>query len=60
MSRTRSKSTGEHLHGRPLLTPDEIMRLGPEQAIVLVTDERPYLLADQLSRRQSSCRPVRS
>jgi type IV secretory pathway TraG/TraD family ATPase VirD4 len=41
---TRSKSTGEHLHGSPLLTPDEIMRLGPEQTIVLVAGEPPWLL----------------
>lgn len=30
--------------GRPLLTPDEVMRLGPEQPIVLLSGERPYLL----------------
>jgi type IV secretory pathway TraG/TraD family ATPase VirD4 len=31
------------LTGRPLLTPDEVMRLGP-RPIVLVQGERPYLL----------------
>ena len=30
-----SSSTGEHLQGRPLLTPDEVMRLGPVPPIVL-------------------------
>ena len=39
-----STSTGEHLQGRPLLTPDEVMRLGPTQPIVLVSGEPPYLL----------------
>jgi type IV secretion system protein VirD4 len=28
-SASTSSSTSEHLQGRPLLTPDEIMRLGP-------------------------------
>jgi type IV secretion system protein VirD4 len=41
---SRSSGTGEHLHGRPLLTPDEIMRLGPTRPIVLVSGEPPYLL----------------
>jgi type IV secretory pathway TraG/TraD family ATPase VirD4 len=39
-----STSTGEHFQGRPLLTPDEIMRLGPTRPIVLVAGEPPYLL----------------
>ena len=39
-----SSGTGEHLHGRPLLTPDEVMRLGPTRPIVLVSGEPPYLL----------------
>jgi type IV secretion system protein VirD4 len=39
-----SSSTGEHVHGRPLLTPDEVMRLGPTRPIVLTAGEPPYLL----------------
>jgi type IV secretion system protein VirD4 len=39
-----SASVGEHLQGRPLLTPDEIMRLGPTRPIVMVSGEPPYLL----------------
>jgi type IV secretion system protein VirD4 len=39
-----SSGTGEHLQGRPLLTPDEVMRLGPTRPIVLVSGEPPYLL----------------
>jgi type IV secretion system protein VirD4 len=39
-----SSSTGEHFQGRSLLTPDEVMRLGPSRPIVLVSGERPYLL----------------
>lgn len=30
--------------GRPLLTPDEVMRLGPERPVVLIGGEPPYLL----------------
>lgn len=41
---TRSSSRGEHLHGRPLLTPDEVMRLGPAQPIVMIAGEPPYRL----------------
>lgn len=41
---TTSSGTGEHLHGRSLLTPDEVMRLGPTRPIVLVSGEPPYLL----------------
>lgn len=41
---TRSSSPGEHLHGRPLLTPDEVMRLGPAQPIVMIAGEPPYRL----------------
>jgi type IV secretory pathway TraG/TraD family ATPase VirD4 len=41
---TRSSSRGEHLHGRPLLTPDEVMRLGPTQPIVMIAGEPPYRL----------------
>jgi type IV secretion system protein VirD4 len=39
-----SSSTGEHFQGRSLLTPDEVMRLGPSRPFVLVSGERPYLL----------------
>ncbi len=39
-----SRSIGEQIQGRPLLTPDEIMRLGPTRPIVLVAGEPPYLL----------------
>lgn len=39
-----SSGVGEHLQGRSLLTPDEVMRLGPTRPIVLVSGEPPYLL----------------
>jgi type IV secretory pathway TraG/TraD family ATPase VirD4 len=39
-----SSSTGEHFQGRSLLTPDEIMRLGPSRPIILIAGEPPYLL----------------
>jgi type IV secretory pathway TraG/TraD family ATPase VirD4 len=39
-----SLGSGEHLHGRALMTPDEIMRLGPTQPIVMISGEAPYLL----------------
>jgi type IV secretory pathway TraG/TraD family ATPase VirD4 len=42
--RAGSKSTGEHFHGRPLLTSYEIIRFGPEQTIVLAAGRPPYLL----------------
>lgn len=45
---TTSSGSGEHLHGRSLLTPDEVMRLGPTRPIVLVSGEPPYLL-DRIS-----------
>lgn len=41
---TTSSGTGEHLHGRSLLTLDEVMRLGPTRPIVLLSGEPPYLL----------------
>lgn len=41
---TSSLGTGEHLQGRALLTPDEVMRLGPSRPIVFVSGEPPYLL----------------
>ncbi len=37
-------STGEHFQGRSLLTPDEIMRVGPTRPIILIAGEAPYLL----------------
>ena len=39
-----SAGTGEHLQGRSLLTPDEVMRLGPTRPIVMISGEAPYLL----------------
>ena len=39
-----SASIGEHVQGRPLLTPDEVMRLGSGRPIVLVAGEPAYLL----------------
>jgi len=41
---TVSASIGEHVQGRPLLMPDEVMRLGPERPIVMIVGEPPYLL----------------
>ena len=43
-SGSTSRGSGEHLQGRPLLTPDEVMRLGPTLPIVLIAGEPPYLL----------------
>src|SRR5208283_486185 len=37
-------SESGHLHGRPLLTPDEVMRLGPDRPLIFVNGESPYLL----------------
>ncbi|WP_089290766.1 MULTISPECIES: type IV secretory system conjugative DNA transfer family protein [unclassified Azospirillum] len=39
-----SKSNNEQFTGRALLTPDEVMRLGPTKPLVFLTGERPYLL----------------
>jgi type IV secretion system protein VirD4 len=39
-----ASSASEHVQGRALLTPDEIMRLGPTRPIVLMSGEPPYLL----------------
>jgi type IV secretory pathway TraG/TraD family ATPase VirD4 len=41
---TQSSGRGEHLQGRPLLTPDEVMRLGPKRPVVMIAGEPPYLL----------------
>lgn len=45
-SMNRGSSTGksQQFAGRELLTPDEVMRLGPERPIILVQGERPYLV----------------
>ena len=47
---TSTAGSGEHRHGRSLLTPDEIMRLGPARPIVMIAGEPPYLL-DRLDYR---------
>ena len=47
---TATQGQGEHRHGRPLLTPDEIMRLGPARPIVIISGEPPFLL-DRLDYR---------
>jgi type IV secretion system protein VirD4 len=47
---TSTEGHGEHRHGRPLLTPDEIRRLGPARPIVMIAGEPPYLL-DRLDYR---------
>jgi type IV secretion system protein VirD4 len=44
MNRGKSSGTSQQFTGRELLTPDEVMRLGPEHPIALVRGERPYLL----------------
>ena len=41
---TQTAGSGEHRHGRPLLTSDEIMRLGSARAIVMISGEPPFLL----------------
>lgn len=47
----------EHRHGRSLLTPDEIMGLGPARPIVMVAGEPPYLL-DRLDYRSDPPAPA--
>ncbi|MBG6346227.1 type IV secretory system conjugative DNA transfer family protein [Pseudomonas aeruginosa] len=39
-----STSDSQHYHGRSLLTPDEVIRLGPLQPLVFVPGEPPYKL----------------
>lgn len=39
-----STSDSQHYHGRNLLTPDEVIRLGPQQPLVFVPGEPPYKL----------------
>ncbi len=45
MNRGKSAGSSQQFTGRHLLTPDEVMRLGPERPIVLVKGEYPYQLA---------------
>lgn len=45
MNRGKSAGSSQQFAGRNLLTPDEVMRLGPERPIVLVKGEYPYQLA---------------
>jgi type IV secretory pathway TraG/TraD family ATPase VirD4 len=44
MNRGSSQSENQQFAGRELLTPDEVMRLGPTKPIVLISGESPYLL----------------
>ncbi len=44
MNRGKSAGQSQQFTARSLLTPDEVMRLGPEQPIVLVKGEFPYVL----------------
>jgi type IV secretion system protein VirD4 len=44
-SGTFSAATGEQIQGRSLLTPDEVMRLGPARPIIMIAGEPPWLLA---------------
>lgn len=44
MNRGKSAGSSQQFTGRHLLTPDEVMRLGPERPIVLVKGEYPYQL----------------
>lgn len=44
MNRGNSAGSSQQFAGRHLLTPDEVMRLGPERPIVLVKGEYPYQL----------------
>jgi len=39
-----STSDSQHYHARSLLTPDEVIRLGPQQPLVFVPGEPPYKL----------------
>lgn len=42
--RSSSTSQSQQYTGRELLTPDEVMRQGPERPIVLISGEYPYML----------------
>lgn len=56
MSGSGSVGTGEHLQGRSLLTPDEVLSLSRDQAIVWTAGERPY--AGSSCASWSSCSSV--
>ena len=43
-NRNSSTSQSQQVTGRSLLTPDEVMRLGPERPLVLISGEYPYQL----------------
>lgn len=45
LNRGKSTGTNQQLAARALLTPDEVMRLGPGRPLVLVKGEYPYQLA---------------
>jgi type IV secretory pathway TraG/TraD family ATPase VirD4 len=45
LNQGKSAGSSQQVTGRHLLTPDEVMRLGPERPIVLVKGEYPYQLA---------------
>lgn len=44
MNRGASSGSSQQFTGRHLLTPDEVMRLGPERPIILLKGEYPYQL----------------
>lgn len=44
VSSSSGNSTSQQLSARALLTPDEVMRLGPQRPIVFLTGEAPYVL----------------
>lgn len=44
MNRGRSSGSSQQFAGRELLTPDEVMRLGPTRPIVILKGEYPYQL----------------
>lgn len=43
LNRGKSSGSSQQFTGRHLLTPDEVMRLGPEKPIILLKGEYPYL-----------------
>jgi type IV secretory pathway TraG/TraD family ATPase VirD4 len=56
---TSTAGHGEHLTGRSLLTPDEIMRLGSTRPIVMIAGEPPFLL-DRLDYRANPAYAARA
>ena len=44
LNKGSSSGSSQQLAGRALLTPDEVMLLGPERPIVLLKGEHPYIL----------------